>query len=117
MQVPLQITIRDMRHSEALEAKIREKVSRLEEVHPRITRCRVTIEELHKHQVQGRHFQVKVDVRIPGREVVANLAHREDVYVALREAFDSIRRQLAETERLQRGEVKAHAGPLRESQT
>lgn len=112
MQVPLQITVRDLPHSEALEAKIREKAAKLEEFHPRMTSCRVTVEELRKHHHQGRHFQVKVDVRVPGREVVANLAHHEDVYVALREAFDAVKRQLEETVRVKRGDVKVHEVPL-----
>ena len=97
-----------MPHSEALEAKIRDRAVKLEEFYARITSCRVTVEELRKHHQQGRHFQVKVDVRVPGRELVANLAHHEDVYVALRDAFDSVKRQLEETLRLKRGDIKVH---------
>jgi ribosomal subunit interface protein len=108
MQVPLQITVRDMPHSDALDARIRDKASKLEGFYPDITSCRVTIEELRKHHQQGRHFQVSIDVRVPGRELVANRAHHEDVYVALRDAFDAVRRQLEEEIRLKRGQVKAH---------
>jgi len=111
MQIPLQITLREMGHSDALEAKIRERAAKLEEFHPRIMSCRVTVEELRKHHHQGRHFQVKVDVHVPGREVVANLAHDEDVYVALRDAFDSAKRQLEEVVRVKRGDVKVHELP------
>ena len=94
MQLPLQITIRDFPQSEALEARIREKAAKLEEFHPRITRCRVTVEEMRKHHQQGRHFQVSLDVRVPGREIAVNNARDEDVYVALRDAFDAAKRQL-----------------------
>lgn len=111
MQVPIQITIRDFAHSEALEARIREKAAKLEEFHPRITGCRVIVEELHKHHHQGRHFQVSVDVRVPGKEVVANRAHHEDAYVALRDAFDAAKRQIEEIVRLKRGDVKVHEVP------
>ena len=107
MQVPLQITVRGMPHSDALDARIRAKVAKLEEFHPQITSCRVAVEELGKHQQQGRHFQVRIDVRVPGREIVANRDHDEDVYVALRDAFDVLKRQLEEEIRLKRGEVKA----------
>lgn len=107
MRVPLQITVRDVPHSPALDTHIREKAAKLEEFHPRITSCRVTVEELHKHRHQGRDFQVSVDVRVPGREVIANRAHDEDVYVALRDAFDAARRQLEEVARVKRGDVKA----------
>jgi ribosomal subunit interface protein len=111
MQIPVQITVRDVPHSDALEARIREKAAKLGEFHPRITSCRVTVEELRKHHHQGKHFQVNVDVRVPGKEVVANRAHAEDVYVALRDAFDAAKRQLEEVARLKRGDVKIHEVP------
>lgn len=111
MQVPLQITIRDVPHSDALEAHIREKAAKLESFHPRITSCRVTIEELRKHHHQGREFRVRVDVRVPGREIVVDRDHHEDVYVALRDAFDSAKRQLEEVVREKRGDVKLHEMP------
>lgn len=107
MQKPLQITVRDMPHSDALDARIREKAAKLSEFHPNITSCRVTVEELGKHHRQGRHFQVIVDVRVPGKELVANRDHDEDVYVALREAFSAVRRQLEEYIRASRDFVKA----------
>jgi ribosomal subunit interface protein len=110
MQVPLQITVRGMAHSDALDARIRAKVAKLEEFYPQITSCRVAVEELGKHQQQGRHFQVKIDVRVPSREILANRDHHEDVYVALRDAFDVLKRQLDEEIRLKRGEVKAREG-------
>ncbi len=106
MQAPVQITVRDLPHPEALEVRIRDKAAKLEEFHPRITSCRVTVEELHKHHHQGRHFQVSVDVRVPGKDVIANRAHAEDVNVALRDAFDAAKRQLEEIARPKRGVVK-----------
>lgn len=95
MQSPLQITIRNLPHSDALETRIRESAEKLERFHPRITSCRVTVEESHRHQHQGRQFEVRVDVRMPGREeIVASRHQHEDVYVALRDAFDAAKRQL-----------------------
>lgn len=107
MQLPLQITIRDMPHSEALDARIRDKAAKLAEFHPNITSCRVTIEESRKHHRQGRHFQALVDLRVPGHELVSNHHHDEDVYVALRDAFQAVRRQLDELTRGKRDFVKA----------
>ena len=109
MQIPLQITVRDMARSEALDTRIREKVAGLERFHPRITSCRVTIGESRKHRHQGRHFEVRVDVRVPGHaEIVSNRHHHEDVYVALRDAFDSTTRRLEDVIREKRGDVKTH---------
>ena len=99
MQTPLQITVRGMPHSDALDLRIREKAGKLEEFNPRITSCRVTIEETNKHQQQGREFQVGIDVRVPGKEIVVNRVHAEDAYVALRDAFDAAKRQIDELPR------------------
>ncbi len=106
MQVPLQVTLRNLPHSDALEQRIRRKVDKLEALSHRITSFVVTVESRHRHQQQGREFAVSLDVRLPGREIVVNRTHDEDVYVALRNAFDTLRRQLDELARIQRGEVK-----------
>ncbi|MGE5169334.1 MAG: ribosome hibernation-promoting factor, HPF/YfiA family [Rudaea sp.] len=109
MEIPLQITMQDMQRSDALEARIREKAAALERFHPRITSCHVVVRGLGKHHRQGRQVEVEVDVRVPGHaEVVSNRHHHEDVYVALRDAFDSAARQLEEVVREARGDVKAH---------
>jgi ribosomal subunit interface protein len=111
MQIPLQVTYRDMQRSDALDARIRDKAARLEAFHPHLISCRVVVEERHRHQHQGRQFTVSIDARVPGREVLVNRDHHEDVYVALRDAFDAAGRKLEEAARLQRGDVKAHALP------
>jgi cold shock CspA family protein/ribosome-associated translation inhibitor RaiA len=100
-----------MAHSDALEADIRARVAKLEQFHSRITRCRVAVEESHRHHRQGREFTLKLDLRVPGREIVVTRDHDEDIQVALREAFDMARRQLEEAAREMRGEVKQHAPP------
>jgi ribosomal subunit interface protein len=108
MQTPLQITVRNIEPSEALEAHIREKVLKLEEFFNRITSCHVMVELLHKHQHQGREFGVRLDIGVPGSELVVNRNHNEDVYVALRDAFDAATRQLGDYARRVRGDVKTH---------
>lgn len=108
MQVPLQIVVRNLHHSEALEARVREDAAKLETFHPRIVSCRVTIEESRKHQQQGRLFQVRIDARVPGRELVVDRDHHEDVYVALRDAFHAMTRKLEDAARTARGDVKTH---------
>jgi ribosomal subunit interface protein len=108
MQSDLQITVRDMEHSPALEERIREKVKKLEQVYPRIMGCRVVLEAPHRHKHQGKQFIVRVDVTVPGKEIVVNHDHHEDAYVALRDAFNAARRQLEEYGRMQRGDVKSH---------
>jgi len=109
MQIPLQIAVRGMAHSPAMDERIREKVAGLERFHSRVTGCRVTVSESHRHQQQGRHFEVRIDVRVPGHsEIVVNRQHDEDVYVAMRDAFDAATRQLEDVVRTKRDEVKSH---------
>jgi cold shock CspA family protein/ribosome-associated translation inhibitor RaiA len=111
MQVPLQITMREFDRSDALEADIRKHAAKLEQFHPRVTSCRVTVEEAHKHHQQGREFNVRIDLRVPGDEIVVTRNHHVDAFVAVRDAFDSARRQLEEAIREQRGDTKAHEVP------
>ncbi len=109
MQLPLQITVRDIDPSPALEARIREKAAKLESYHGRITSCRVVIEQEGRHRNHGRAIVVRLDVRVPEHEIVVTRQHDEDAYVAVREAFDDVGRQLQELARRSRGEVKRHA--------
>src|SRR5665811_856828 len=108
MQIPLQITIRDIDHSEALETHIRDKVKKLDEFFNHIMSCRVVVEVPHKHHHQGKQFNVRIDIGVPGGEIVVNRDHAEDVYVALRDAFDVAKRQLEEYARKIRGDIKTH---------
>jgi len=108
MRIPLQITVRNLPHSAALEERIRESAAKLEEFHPRIVSCRVAIEASGKHRRSGRQFEVRIDVRVPGDELVVNRAHSEDVYVAVRDAFNAARNQLQERAQIVRGDTKAH---------
>ena len=102
MEPQLQITVRDMPHSEALDAKIRQKVAGLERLFGRMTACRVTVEAPHHHQRHGSHFCVRLDIMVPGAEIVVNRDHSRDPYIALRDAFQAARRQLSE--HVQRGQ-------------
>ncbi|MFM9967221.1 MAG: HPF/RaiA family ribosome-associated protein [Burkholderiales bacterium] len=106
MQIPLQITLRDIGNSEALEASIREKVAKLEELHHDIVSCRVTVEMPAKHKHQGKEFSIGIDIKVPGGEIAINRDHDEDIHIALRDAFAAARRKLA-----------AHARPRRNAGT
>lgn len=108
MQTPLQITVRNIEHSDALETRIRDKAQKLEEFCKHIMSCRVVVEAPHKHHHQGKQFNVRIDIDVPGNEIVVNRDHHEDVYVALRDAFNAAKRQLEDYVRKIRGDVKTH---------
>jgi len=111
MQVPLQITFQGVSHSDALEAAIRERAAKLEAFYPRLMSCRVVLEENRRHQHQGRLFNMRIDMRVPGHELVVNRESDEDAFVALRDAFDAAKRMLEDEIRLQRQDVKQHELP------
>ncbi len=108
MQIPLQITTRGIDHSDALETHIRDRVDKLDKFFDRIMSCRVVAEVPHKHHHQGKHFTVRLDIGVPGSEIVVNRDHAEDIYVALRDAFDAAQRQLEDYARKMRGDIKTH---------
>lgn len=116
METPLEITFRNLDHSDAVEAKAREKVGKLEQVYGRITSCRVMIEALNRQHTKGNLFHVTIEVGVPGKQVVVdrnsgkNQAH-EDIYVALRDAFNAARRRLEDHSRKRSGHVKNHEVP------
>lgn len=118
MQLPLQIVCRGFSCSESIDTKVRTRVNKLEEVFSNMTSCRVVIESPHHHQHKGHTYQVSIDVTVPHGEVVVgrnggdNHAH-EDVYVAIRDAFDAMDRRLKELSRRMRGAVKHHAASAR----
>ena len=108
MKTPLQITFRDIEHSDALETHIREKAEKLETFFEPIMSCRVVVEMPHQHKHQGKFFNVRIDIGVPGNEIVVNRDRHEDVYVALRDAFDAAKRQLDDYSRRLRRETKVH---------
>jgi ribosome-associated translation inhibitor RaiA len=131
MRLPVQITWRDMAPSTAVGTRIREEATKLEEFHDRITSCRVTIEIPRRYQNGEYQFHVRIDLTVPGAEIVVNheptlhsslqrlggkerakgqelSAPHKDVYVAIRDAFKVARRKLQEYTHRQNGAVKHH---------
>ena len=114
MQIPLQISFRNMDPSPAVEAVVREKAAKLDRFFERVVSCNVTIEAPHRHHHKGKLYKVRVDVGMPGKKDVhvkegaKNQAH-EDVYVAIRDAFDAAVRRVEDQARRLRGDVKSHA--------
>jgi len=116
MQIPLLITFRNLDRSPVVEASVREHAEKLDKYYDRIMSCRVVIEERHKHHRHGNHYHVSVDVTVPGAELVASREpdpHHAytDVYIAIRDAFDTMRRQLEDYARQHDQRLKVHAAP------
>jgi ribosomal subunit interface protein len=106
--LPLQITLRDIYHSPVLENTIRKKVDKLKTFNGNIVSCHVVIEATQKHKHQGKLYNVRIDIIVPGKELVVTKKTNEDVYVAIRDSFNAIVRQLEEHTRKRHGRVKSH---------
>lgn len=109
MQIPLQISLHGLPHSEALDKAIREKAAKLDHFYGHVMSCRVAVEMVAKHKTHGRPYGVRIDLKVPGGEIAVTHAHDEDLQVALRDAFDAARRKLEDYARTQRGDVKQHS--------
>ena len=80
MQTPVEISFRNLDPSDFIEARVRERVDRLDQLSDRITSVHVTIEAPHKHHQKGNK---------PG-----DVNAHEDVYVAIRDAFGAMERRI-----------------------
>jgi cold shock CspA family protein/ribosome-associated translation inhibitor RaiA len=137
MKIPLQITFRNMAPSPAIESNVREKAAKLDDFYDGIMSGRVIIEAPHRHHHKGKAYAVRIDLTVPGGELVINRAPKrlaaaklnlseevekdlaevhepskhaahEDLYVAIRDAFNAAGRKLQDHARRRRGKVKVH---------
>lgn len=114
MQKPLQITFRGSNDpTGAIHKFIEEHAEKLDTFHKNIIGCQVVVESPHHHHHKGNLYQVRVNLSVPGHKFVASSESKndhahEDVYVAVRDAFEAINRQLESITHIQRGDVKVH---------
>ena len=108
MQQELEISFRDIEPSEAIKAKVEEKLAKLEHICDRIISCHVVIEQVQKHKHQGKLYAVNIVISVPGKVFVANKHKDEDVYVVLRDSFAAMTRLVETWAQKQDGEVKHH---------
>jgi cold shock CspA family protein len=113
MQLPLQLSFRNMEPSEAIEAIVRQKAARLDSLANHIMSCRVVIEPAGQHHLHGNLYQVHLDIKLPGGEIAitrepSKHVKYKNLTLAIRDAFDSARRKLEDFVREERGAIKAH---------
>lgn len=119
MDFPLDISFRNMDPSPAVETRIREKAAKLERLYNRIIACTVVVEAPHRHHHKGKLYSVHIDISVPGKDLVVDRAKpldhaHEDVYLAVRDAFNAAERQLEDHARRTRGDVKNHGSTPRD---
>lgn len=124
MQTQAQVSFDDIPADAAVRDAALKHIDQLESTYGRITGCNVVIAQPHRHHREGRSYSVRVDIRVPGGEIIVNRDHHldhahEDVFVALRDAFHAVRRRLEDHTRRMRGAEKTHVprsrGPIEEA--
>jgi ribosomal subunit interface protein len=110
MQVPLQITMRNIEHSEAVEERVSEKANKLNQFSEQLISCSVVVEQNGAHRNNGVLYNVRIHVTMPRKkELIANHNERENLYMAIRDAFDDMKRQVEDANRISQGDIKHHS--------
>lgn len=103
MQIPVQIAFHGIDKSDAVEARIRERVDKLEHFFDRITGCRVVVESHHKSHsnmnAKAAPFHISIHLSVPGEDLVVRRDPKEtkiheDIQIAIRDTFDTMERRL-----------------------
>jgi cold shock CspA family protein/ribosome-associated translation inhibitor RaiA len=111
MQSPVQLTFRDSLPSPALSAHVEKRAAKLDTFFDRIVKCHVVIESPHRHSKHGQRFHVRIDLHVPGKELVVSRTPdeaREDARAAVDDAFGEAERLLEEFVRQHAFDTKAH---------
>lgn len=96
MKQPIQIVFRGFPPSPALDAVARLKAGKIDRMCKDLVSCRVTIELLDGQVRIGRQYAVAIDLAFPHRGLSVNRVRNVDAYVALRQAFEDMRRMVDE---------------------
>lgn len=94
----MQLTFHGMKHSEALEALIAERVGRLDRFSEPVHHCRVVVDRPPQHHRKGTGFSVHAIATVPGTVISVSKGgdseRYEDPHAAVRDCFDSLERAL-----------------------
>jgi hypothetical protein len=94
MKTNIRTTFRHIRSFDELAEVIERESRELQEIHPIITNCKVTIDRPHHNQGNGNHFRVRVMLSVPGKQLISSSEAKEgnlDILNAVTEAFIAAR--------------------------
>ena len=100
MHTPVEIHFHGIEKSEAIEERVREKVSKLEKHFSRMTHCRVVLEAPHRSPQKPKVFQIKIEISLPRRRPIVVRHEREgshaneELPLAIRDAFAAALRKV-----------------------
>lgn len=99
MEKALQICFTGVEHSDSVQEAIEERVSKIEDHHDFVNSCKVVVDRPHKHHHKGNIYRIGIEMNVPNdvisiNHVKADHLDHENVYIAVRDAFDIADRQL-----------------------
>lgn len=94
-----QVLFRNIEHSDAVQEAVLKRVEKLERFSDRIHSMRVILESPHNNHYKGKVYHVGVEAQIPNHDIVVShdqhdRHEHEDIYVAIRDAFNAVERRL-----------------------
>ena len=95
----LEISFRDVGHSDAVEQHIREKAGKLTATFDDIIGIRAVVAMPHNHSYKGKLAHVSLEIGLPGQTVAItrdqhDQYEHEDMYLAVSDAFDKATRKI-----------------------
>jgi ribosomal subunit interface protein len=108
MKQALEISARDVRINDETEELIRDKASKLDRLYDQIVGCRVKVDKPHRSQRSGMMYSVRIDITVPGGELIVKREPDEDLHAAIVNSFETAQRRVKEFAQKQRREVKTH---------
>jgi ribosomal subunit interface protein len=97
-----------------MSAHVERRAAKLDTFFDRILKCHVVVEAPHRHAKHGQRFHVRIDLHVPGKELVVSKnpeEAKEDAHSAIDEAFADAERVLEEHSRLIQVDTKTHLRP------
>jgi cold shock CspA family protein/ribosome-associated translation inhibitor RaiA len=114
MQVPLNMTFRNVRKDAAIEGLIHKQAAKLERICDYIVSCRIAVEKPQEHQRSGNPFRVRIELMVPPEHELVVIRDssegdlHEELSTVIRHAFAAMRRQVSKLVEKQRRDVKSH---------
>jgi cold shock CspA family protein len=112
MDIPFQLSFHGISPSAPVTDYVRKRAQKLITFADRVRICRVAIEAPHRHKREGRPYRVRIEVSVPGKEVVVSRDvggyAQTDLYATIDAAFDDAQRRVQDQARRLRGKVKRH---------
>lgn len=119
MSNDFQIVFHNIDQSDAIIDNVNKRIEKLSRFSSDIMGGRVVLDSPHNHQSKGKVYSVVVEVRTTNKEIIVNQDkhdkhEHEDMYVAIRDAFNAAERQLKSIDKKRRKGQPGFVDPVPE---